>query len=154
MLEIGSKIPDLVLPDQEGTLRTTLELIGDKGSVFYFYPKDNTPGCSIEAQDFQKLLPKFFRLGFTVVGISRDPVKSHAKFCSKYDLAFPLLSDEKVELCTKTGVWQEKRNFGKTYMGIVRTTLILDGDGVLRKLYKRVKVKGHAEAVLSRLESL
>ncbi|ABK43981.1 alkyl hydroperoxide reductase/ Thiol specific antioxidant/ Mal allergen [Magnetococcus marinus MC-1] len=151
VLEIGASIPSLSLPDQSGEERSLKELLGEKGAVIYFYPKDNTPGCTTEAQDFEALKGEFAAKGYTIIGISKDSVKSHTNFISKYDLSFTLLADVEVKGCEAFGVWQEKKNYGKTYMGIVRSTFVVDGDGVVSHVYKKVQVKEHAQKVLAAL---
>ncbi|MBF0160083.1 MAG: peroxiredoxin [Magnetococcales bacterium] len=148
MLQAGMTVPELSAQNQHGQQQTLRQLLGHKGGIIYFYPKDNTPGCTLEANDFQSLQPSFQELGYTVIGISRDSVQSHAGFCSKYGLGFTLLSDQDGSLCQAFGVWQEKTNYGKTSMGIVRTTFVVDGQSVIVKVYPKVKTKGHAEQVL------
>ena len=149
MLKIGAKMPDAQLPDQEGKQRHLKDLLGKIGGIFYFYPKDNTPGCTLEANDFQSLLVEFQEIGMSVTGISKDSIQSHDKFCTKQGLSFTLLSDKDSDVCMQFGAWQEKKNFGRTYMGIVRTTFIIDAMGVVHKVYTRVKTKGHAAQVLA-----
>lgn len=146
-LDVGDTLPELELPDQHGQMRALRDLPGPNGLVLYFYPRDNTPGCTLEAVDFQSLLPEFRRLGVEVAGVSKDSVKSHASFCGKYDLAFTLLSDGDGVLCEACGAWREKKLYGKTGMGIVRSTLLLDGRGRVRRLYPTVKAKEHAATV-------
>ena len=154
MLEIGDMIPDEKLPDQDGTEHRLQDLLGEKGGIIYFYPKDNTPGCTVEANDFQSLLAKFQAIGLTVTGISKDSVASHRKFCDKQALSFTLLSDKSGEACVNFGVWQEKKNYGRTYMGLVRTTFTVDAKGKVRKVYARVKTKGHAAQVLEDVRAM
>ncbi|OSM04852.1 putative alkyl hydroperoxide reductase/thiol specific antioxidant/Mal allergen [Magnetofaba australis IT-1] len=141
------------LPDQDGKEWALTDLLGEKGAVFYFYPKDNTPGCTTESMDFQALLPEFEKRGYSVVGISKDSSKSHTNFRVKKGLTFTLLADVETDMCQAFGVWQEKKNYGKTYMGIVRTTFVVDAAGKVAKVYPKVKVKEHAQAVLADLDA-
>jgi peroxiredoxin Q/BCP len=140
--------PSLTLPDQNEQSCELSSLYGAKGAVVYFYPRDNTPGCTLEAKDFQELSPEFEKLGIRVIGISKDSTASHAKFSSKHNLAFTLLSDGEGVACEGFGVWQEKKNYGKVYMGIVRSTFLLDQNGVVTKTWTKVKTKGNAQKVL------
>lgn len=117
--------------------------------VLYFYPKDNTPGCTTEAKDFEGALPEFNKLNAKIVGVSKDSVKSHQTFCSSQDLTFTLLSDAEGDLCKSYGCWVEKKNYGKTYMGIQRSTFIIDPQGHLIKEWRNVRVPGHVERVLA-----
>ncbi|MBF0399790.1 MAG: peroxiredoxin [Magnetococcales bacterium] len=149
MLAIHDVIPDLSLPDQHGEERRLKALLGKKGGVIYFYPRDSTPGCTVEANDFQSLAQDFAALGLTVTGISRDSVASHNRFCLKQGLTFTLLSDQNTEACAQFGVWQEKTNYGRTSMGIVRTTFVVNEAGVVQKVYRAVKTAGHAQLVLT-----
>ncbi|MEO5378774.1 MAG: thioredoxin-dependent thiol peroxidase [Magnetococcus sp. DMHC-6] len=151
LLEIGQTIPDITLPNQEGQELRLKDLLGARGGIFYFYPKDNTPGCTREAKDFQAQLPAFQELGFTVIGISRDSVKSHVNFASKHQLGFTLLSDTEGQACSDFGVWQEKKMCGRTSMGIVRTTFIVDTQGRVTKVYEQVKTTGHVDKLLADL---
>ncbi|MBF0416752.1 MAG: peroxiredoxin [Magnetococcales bacterium] len=154
MLTPGSIIPDLTAPDQHNQSMPLLQRLGIQGAVIYFYPKDNTPGCTVEANDFQSLGAEFAALGFTVIGISKDSIKSHVGFCTKFGLQFTLLSDGDGALCQAFGAWQEKKNYGKVYMGIVRSTFIVDAQGMVRKVYPSVKTAGHAAAVLAEVGRL
>lgn len=151
MLETGATIPELSAPDQNGQKQSLKGLLGARGGVVYFYPKDSTPGCTLEANDFQTLGGEFAAKGFAVVGISKDSVKSHANFCAKQGLAFTLLSDADGALCEAFGVWQEKVMCGKSCMGIVRSTFVVDAGGVIRTVYTNVKTKDHAAQVLAEL---
>ncbi|MBF0613414.1 MAG: peroxiredoxin [Magnetococcales bacterium] len=150
-LEIGQTIPALTLPDQNGTEKSLNALARNKGCIYYFYPKDSTPGCTLEAQDCQQLRPEFHAKGYEVVGISKDSVKSHLSFCQKQGLQFILLSDTKGEACEGFGVWQEKIRCGKASMGIVRSTFVTDPTGKVVKVYPNVTAKGHAAQVLNDL---
>jgi peroxiredoxin Q/BCP len=151
MVKEGDKLATFSLPDQDGKIRTLKDLAGKKGLVLYFYPKDNTPGCTLEAQDFRDRLGDFEALGFNVAGVSRDSVKSHCGFAAKYGLDFPLLSDAEGVLLEAAGAWQEKKNYGRTYMGIVRSTVVVDAKGKVLKVYPKVSAKGHALKVLEHL---
>lgn len=152
-LPIGSTAPAFSLPDQDGTVRSLSDYAG-KNLVLYFYPKDDTPGCTIEAQVLGDALPRFEKLATAVIGVSADSVKSHKKFCDKLGIPFPLLSDEGKEMLTAYGVWREKSMMGKRYMGIVRTTYLIGPDGTVLKAYENVKPAGHAEEVLRDIEAL
>ncbi len=154
MLETGWNIPGFSLPDQTGREMSFGDLTGPKGLILYAYPKDNTPGCSLEAGDFRDRLEDFHRLGFNVAGLSRDSVKSHAGFAAKYGLGFPLLSDPDRVLLEALGAWAEKKMYGKTAMGVVRSTFVFDSKGRLLKPYLNVKAKGHAEKVLADLRGV
>ncbi|MBF0110350.1 MAG: peroxiredoxin [Magnetococcales bacterium] len=153
-LKVGDAITDMILPDQDGQPVALSSLPGSNGAVLYFYPRDNTPGCTQEAKDFQSLIAEFDCLGVKIVGISRDGQASHAKFRSTQGLGFTLLSDSNGQICDQFGVWREKKSFGKTNMGLVRSTFIIDTGGVVRKIYDNVRVKGHAEAVLADCRAL
>lgn len=146
-LEAGQTAPDFTLESSTGSAVTLSSLRG-KPVVLYFYPKDDTPGCTVEAQDFRDLSKDFARAGVTVLGVSRDTVKSHCKFRDKYGLTFPLLSDEEGKVTEAYGVWQEKKMYGRTLMGIVRTTVWIDAQGKVARVWPAVRVAGHAKAVL------
>ncbi len=154
MLKEGQKAPAFAVPDQDGKVRKLADLSGARGLVLYFYPKDNTPGCTLEAQAFRDHLAAFKKAGFSVAGVSKDSQKSHCGFIEKQALNFTLLSDADGTLCEAFGAWGEKVNYGKTYMGIVRSTFVVGKDGKVLKVYPKVAVKGHAEAVLEDLKSL
>lgn len=156
MLEAGNKIPDFSKPDQDGEMKTFKDLTGKKGLVLYFYPKDNTPGCTTEAKDFRDEIDAFRKLGVEVVGVSKDSARVHTNFITKHELPFTLLADNdpEAELCEAFGVWQEKKNYGKVYMGIVRTTFIIDAKGKVLKVYPKVRVKEHVETVLADTQEL
>ena len=143
----GAKAPDFSLPDANGKTVSLKDFAG-KTLVIYFYPKDDTPGCTKESCDFRDNLARLKRAGAAVVGVSRDSVKSHAKFAAKYDLPFPLLSDTEGEMLQAYGVWQKKSFMGKSFMGIVRSTFLVDGKGVIRKVWEKVKVEGHVDEVV------
>ena len=146
-LEVGDKAPDFTLPADSGGKVSLKELKG-KTVVLYFYPKDDTSGCTAEACAFRDQLPDFSKVKAEVVGISRDPVASHDKFKKKFKLTFPLASDEEGKVCEAYGTWVEKSMYGKKYMGIERATFLIDGKGVIRNIWRKVKVDGHAEEVL------
>ncbi|MBS1722056.1 MAG: thioredoxin-dependent thiol peroxidase [Armatimonadetes bacterium] len=148
MLQKGQPFPDFHLPDQDGKVRTLSDFAGSP-VVFYFYPKDDTSGCTAEACAFQDTIPKF--KGVPVVGVSPDGVKSHRKFADKYGLKFTLLADTEKQLCEAVGVWVEKSMYGKKYMGVERTTFLLDAGGAVMTVWNKVKPAGHAEEVLAAL---
>jgi len=149
-LKIGDEAPKFSLPDGDGK---TLSLADFKGKkvVLFFYPKDMTSGCTKEACSFQEHLGVIKRKGAVVLGVSADSPTSHKKFASKYELSFPLISDEKKEMIKKYGVWKEKSMYGKKYMGIERTTFILDEKGRIAHIFPKVKVDGHTDEVLAAL---
>ena len=153
MIEIGQPAPEVSLP-RDGGETVTLSDLKPKAVVLYFYPKDDTPGCTKEAIAFTALRDEFEASGAIVFGISKDPVKKHDKFVAKYDLSIPLLSDEDSDVCERYGTWVEKNMYGKTYMGIERTTVLIDGAGNLAEIWRKVKVLGHAEAVLEAVRAL
>lgn len=144
---VGRKAPDFSLQDQSGRTVTSRELAG-KPYVLYFYPKDNTPGCTQESCDFRDSRPNFQKQKVTVLGVSPDSVSSHAGFASKYSLPFPLLSDPDKVLAKAYGVWALKQNYGREYYGIVRSTFLVGGDGKVAAEWRGVRVQGHASAVL------
>ena len=145
--EINKPFLDFELKNQNDEIVRLSDFKG-KNVVLYFYPKDNTPGCTNEACDFRDRIEFFENLNTVVIGVSPDNLKSHMKFSSKYELNFPILSDTEHEVAEKLNVWQLKKNYGREYYGIVRTTFVIDKEGILRKIYKRVRVKGHVEKVL------
>ncbi len=147
----GEKAPPFSLPDGSGTM-VSLDDFAGKRLVVFFYPKDNTSGCTAEACDFRDNLARVRKSGAEVVGVSGDSVASHAKFAGKYDLPYPLLSDERGSVLKAYGVWQKKTFMGKSYMGIVRSTFIIDGKGRIGKVFPKVKVKGHVDEVLEALK--
>jgi peroxiredoxin Q/BCP len=152
-LQMGDKAPDFTLPTDGGG---TVSLKDYKGKpvVLYFYPKDDTPGCTMEACAFRDKLPDFSKVDAAVIGISRDSVASHDKFKTKYKLPFPLASDPEGKVCEAYGAWAEKSMFGKKYMGIVRSTFLIDGKGIIRGIWRKVKVMGHAKEVLKAVAAL
>lgn len=152
-IDVGSNAPDFTLPTDGGGSLTLSSLKGRK-VILYFYPKDDTPGCTKEACAFQQALPDFSGANAVVVGISKDDQKSHDKFKTKYSLAFTLVSDGDGTVCEAYGVWVEKSNYGKKYMGIERSTFLIDEKGAIAKVWRKVKVDGHAEQVLSEAKAL
>lgn len=146
MIEVGKKAPEISLLDGDRKKRTLKEFLGSK-VVLYFYPKDNTSGCTAESCDFRDIFPKFKENNAVIIGISPDSVESHKKFAEKFELPFILLSDEDKKVLEKYGVWKEKSMYGKKYMGIVRSTFVIDGSGKIVKIFPKVKVKGHVEEV-------
>ena len=153
MIDIGDMLPDFELPSNGGTILRRADFIG-KPIVLFFYPRDNTPGCTKESIGFSEAMPEFEKLGVTVLGASKDSVKSHDKFVEKQNLTVPLLSDENGTLSEDCGVWVEKNMYGKTYMGIVRTTILTDKDHKIVQIWRKVKVAGHVEVVLTAAQSL
>ncbi len=149
-LSVGSKAPDFSLPDGNGGTVSLKQLKG-KTVILYFYPKDNTSGCTKEACDFRDSIPVISKKGGVVVGVSTDSVISHKKFADKFGLPFPLASDEKKELVKKYGVWKEKSMYGRKYMGVERTTFVIDGRGIITHILPKVKVAGHVEELLGLL---
>lgn len=147
MLTKGATAPDFTLP-RDGGGDVSLSAFRPGKVVLYFYPKDDTPGCTLEAQDFSALGAEFAAAGTTVIGISKDSVKSHDKFCKKYGLSVILASDETGTTCEVYGVWVGKSMYGKSYMGIQRTTVLIDGTGKVAQVWDKVSVKGHATEVL------
>jgi len=152
MLKEGKKAPDFTATTHTGKKLKLSSYRGKSNVVLYFYPKDMTPGCTTEACDFRDLYKKF--KSTTVLGVSIDPPERHQKFIDKYDLPFDLISDTDKKVVAKYGIWQEKKLYGKTYMRIVRSTFIIDKKGVIRKIFTKVKVKGHAEEVLQIIEKI
>ena len=148
----GDPIPDVTATDADGAPLALRDLAFS--AVVWFYPKDDTAGCTREARDFSALAPDFAAAGVSLLGISRDPVKSHAKFAAKYDLAPPLASDLDGSVTEAFGVWVEKSMYGRTYMGIERATFLFDRDGKLAQAWRKVRVAGHAEAVLAAARAL
>lgn len=153
MVEEGKKAPAFTLPDDSGAPVSLRDFLGSP-VVLYFYPKDSTPGCTQEACDFRDNFARLQAAGAVVLGLSADSVASHAKFKTKHELPFRLLSDEKHEALDAYGVWKQKSLYGKTFMGIERCTFVLDRRGVVRRIFRKVKVKGHVDAVLEALQGL
>ena len=153
MIEEGKKAPAFTLPSSEGGEVSLKDLKG-KTVVLYFYPKDDTPGCTREACEFRDSQAAIKKTGTVVLGVSGDNLDSHGRFKTKYKLNFPLLSDTGNLVATKFGSFGEKTLYGRKFMGIIRSTFIIDGDGVVRKVFPRVKVDGHAEKVLAAVREL
>ncbi len=147
-LDIGAKAPDFTLPT-DGNGSVTLAKLKGKKVVLYFYPKDDTSGCTAEACAFRDMFPRFKKMDAMVIGISRDSVAKHDKFKKKYELPFTLASDEEGKVTEKYGVWVQKSMYGRKYMGIERATFLIDEKGVLRQVWHKVKVPGHADEVLA-----
>ena len=146
-LQVGDKAPDFSLPDGAGGTVSLKDLKGKK-VILYFYPKDDTSGCTREACSFRDNMSRVKKKGAVVVGVSTDGVDSHRKFAEKYDLTFPLASDEKRELVNAYGVWKEKSMYGRKYMGTERTTFVIDEKGKITHIFPKVKVEGHMEEIL------
>ena len=146
-LKVGDKAPDFTLP-KDGGGKIALKDLKGKAVVLYFYPKDDTSGCTAEACAFRDAFPDFSKVKAAIVGISRDSVKSHDKFKAKHELPFTLASDEDGKVCEAYGTWVEKSMYGRKYIGIERATFLIDGKGVIRGIWRKVKVPGHAEEVL------
>lgn len=153
MPETGDPAPDFTLP-RDGGSDLTLSALRPGKVVLYFYPKDDTSGCTVEAIDFTALKTEFEAAGTTVIGISRDSVASHEKFCKKHGLGIALVSDEDGAVCEAYGTWVEKSMYGRKYMGIERSTFLINGDGVIAQVWAKVKVKGHAAEVLEAARAL
>jgi thioredoxin-dependent peroxiredoxin len=153
MLNDGDKAPDFSLADSEGTLLKLSKLKG-RPVVLYFYPKDDTPGCTTEAKDFSCLIDQFTAVGAHVVGVSPDSAASHAKFKAKHELTVHLVADEDKAVATAYGVWVEKSMYGKKYMGVERSTFLIDTKGKITQVWRKVKVPGHAEEVLGAVKAL
>lgn len=147
-IEIGDIAPDFNLPDESGKLVSLASYRG-KQVVLYFYPKDDTSGCTIEAKDFSCLVDEFSKANTAIIGMSPDSPKSHAKFSTKYDLGLTLVSDEQKTALQAYDVWKEKSMYGRKYMGVERSTFLIDADGKIKNLWRNVKVPAHAEMVLA-----
>ncbi|MFC0557534.1 thioredoxin-dependent thiol peroxidase [Halalkalibacter alkalisediminis] len=148
MIQVGQKAPVFSLPANNGET-IALESLRGKNVVLYFYPKDMTPGCTTQACDFRDKIEGFSTLDTVIIGVSPDPVAKHEKFIAKYDLPFLLLADEDHQIAEAYGVWKLKKNFGKEYMGIERSTFIIDKEGTLIKEWRKVRVKDHVEEALT-----
>ena len=146
-IEIGDKLPTFSLPLSNGKTISGKDLLGKK-FILYFYPKDNTPGCTNQAKDFSNKLKDFKKLKTEVIGISKDSLKTHKNFINKHNLKILLGSDEEIDIIKKFGVWVEKNMYGRKYMGIERATFLLGEDGKILNIWRKVRVKGHVEAVL------
>ncbi|MCU0906426.1 MAG: peroxiredoxin [Rhodobacteraceae bacterium] len=153
MIDAGDAAPDFTLP-RDGGGEVTLSALRPKAVVLYFYPKDDTSGCTVEAKDFTAAAADFAAAGAVVVGISKDSVKSHDKFRDKHGLDLILASDEASDVCERYGVWAEKSMYGKKYMGIERSTFLIDGTGKVARAWHKVKVPGHVDEVLAAAKAL
>lgn len=151
MLEVGTKAPDFLLPDQNGEMHRLSDYAGKK-VILYFYPKDNTPGCTKQACGFSELYPQFLEKDAIVLGISKDSVASHKKFEEKYNLSFTLLSDTELDAIQAYDVWKEKKNYGKVYMGVVRTTYLIDENGMIEKAFSNVRAAENPGKMLEELK--
>ena len=153
MLDVGSPAPDFNLP-RDGGDNVSLSALKGGPVVLYFYPRDDTPGCTTEANDFTAMLPEFQAAGATVIGVSKDTVAKHEKFISKHDLGVILVSDAEGDLCERYGTWVEKNMYGKKSMGIQRATFLIDAGGSVARVWPKVKVAGHAAEVLEAVKAL
>ncbi|MBI0162817.1 thioredoxin-dependent thiol peroxidase [Bartonella sp. M0283] len=152
-LQKGDVAPDFNLPRDSGKTQTLSELRGHP-VVLYFYPKDDTSGCTLEAHDFTELRPEFDKIGVTIIGMSPDKPEKHDKFKTKHDLQLILVSDEEKTTLQKYGVWVEKSMYGRKYMGVERTTFLIDKNGKIAEIWRKVKVPGHAKAVLEKATTI
>jgi len=150
MLQVGDRMPYFELPDQQGKLVKSSDFAG-KPLVIYFYPKDDTPGCTKEACSFRDAFKEYQDRGVTVIGISADSPQAHGKFASKYELPFILLADKEKGVLNAFGAWGEKKMYGKSYEGIIRSTFVIDAQGTIKKVFPKVKPEGHAQEVLAAL---
>jgi peroxiredoxin Q/BCP len=148
MLKIGDRMPDFEVVDQDGAKVTSEDLIGKK-TVVYFYPKDNTSGCTAEACSIRDSYDAFKAKGYNIVGVSKDSAASHRKFIEKYDLPFTLLSDTTTQMLQAFGAWGEKKMYGKTVLGTIRRTFIFDEEGILERIIEKVDTKNHADQILN-----
>ena len=153
LVQFGAKAPDFALPRDGGEVVSLADFTG-RPVVLFFYPKASTSGCTTEARDFTARMADFEAAGAAVLGISKDTVKRQENFAAKQALAMPLLSDAQGDVCERYGVWAEKKNYGRTYMGIVRTTVLIGADGRVAQVWPKVKVAGHAAEVLAAVQSL
>ena len=159
MIAIGETAPDFTLPRTQtgagsGSETLTLSALRPAPVVLYFYPKDDTPGCTTEALDFTRLAEEFAKAGAVVVGISKDTPAKHDKFCAKHGLGITLVSDAESDTCERYGTWVEKNMYGKKSMGIERATFLIDAEGVIKQIWRKVKVKGHVAEVLGAVQAL
>ena len=150
----GDRVADFELPDQTGTVRSLTELLADGPIVLFFYPAAMTPGCTKEAIDFTRLKSKFAIAGTAVLGVSADPLKAQEAFRKKHQLAVPLISDERHEMLESYGAWGEKSLYGRKFMGIIRTTVLIGSDGRVARIWRNVRVDGHADQVLEAARAL
>ena len=150
---VGTTAPDFTLPTDDGSTLTLKSLRG-RVVVLYFYPKDDTSSCTIEACEFRDAFPDFDSANAVILGVSPDPIKAHVKFKTKYDLPFTLLADTEKDVVTRYGVWKEKSMYGRKYMGVMRTTFVIDAKGKIRKIFTDVKSTGHAAEVMAAIQAL
>ena len=150
---VGKIAPDFTLPTDDGSPLTLKSLRG-RPVVLYFYPKDDTSSCTIEACEFRDAFPNFDRANAVILGVSPDPIKSHVKFKTKYNLPFTLLSDTDKKVVTRYDVWKEKSMYGRKYMGVIRTTFVIDAEGKIRTIFANVKSAGHAAEVMATIQAL
>lgn len=153
MLDVGDKVPSYTLPSSTGEEVSLRDFEGKK-IVLYFYPKDDTPGCTTEACDFRDTLADYKDLNVEIIGVSKDSENSHEKFIAKYQLPFVLLSDKELKLMEDFGVWKEKTMYGKTALGVVRSTFLIDENGIILKAWRNVKATGHVAKVLEEIKKL
>ncbi len=153
-LQVGDKAPAFDMPADNGKNVTLAGFKGQKNVVLYFYPKDDTPGCTIEAKDFRDLVKDFAFEDTIVIGVSKDDIKSHCKFRDKYELSFTLASDKDGDVCERYGVWGEKSMYGKKYMGVFRSTFLIDMEGTIAAVWPKVSVTDHAKEVLEAAKAL
>ena len=152
MVNVGKRIENFTLP-ATGNQNLSLNDFSGRSLIIYFYPKDNTPGCTREGQDFRDLYPQFNDAGADILGVSRDSVKTHGNFRAKHNFPFHLLSDSEELLCKQFDVIHEKKLYGRTYMGIERSTFLIDSEGILQQEWRKIRVPGHAQAVLEALRT-
>lgn len=152
--KVGQAAPAFKLPASTGGQISLADYLGKQTVVLYFYPKDMTPGCTQEACSFRDLNEDFAEVGAVILGVSTDDLDSHSRFIAKHDLNFPLLSDVEARVAQAYGVWKEKNMYGKKYMGIARTTFVIDKAGIIRKIYPKVKVDQHADEVLAFIKEI
>ena len=150
---VGMIAPDFTLPTDDGSTLTLKSLRG-RAVVLYFYPKDDTSSCTIEACEFRDAFPDFDSANAVILGVSPDPIKAHVKFKTKYDLPFTLLADTEKDVVTRYDVWKEKSMYGRKYMGVMRTTFVIDAEGKIRKIFTDVKSTGHAAEVMAAIQAL
>ncbi len=153
-IKIGDRAPSFSLPDQDGTIVSLKEFFKQKNIVLYFYPKDDTPGCTVEACGFRDEIKSFEKIDAVVLGVSPDSVEKHTKFIAKFQLPFTLLSDEQKKTCQDYGVWVEKSMYGRKYMGVARSTFIIGKDGKIKNIFEKITPQGHNQEVLSALKEL
>ncbi len=153
IVQVGDPAPDFSLPSDTGEIYSLKDFQGQT-VVLYFYPKDNTSGCTAQACQFRDLFPDFGQMNAVILGVSRDNLKSHSKFRQNHHLNFPLLSDESGEVCQKYGVWVEKSMYGRKYFGIERSTFIIDPQGKIQKIWRKVSVSQHGEEVLKAIQNV